>query len=108
MAARFLRESGRDRDAERYEVKTMAQAAQAQQHAAHQVFLTPDDAYGPHGLSVKDLGLCRAAFKRLSRVHTVYAVKKILPRTGEGHLLFLVAPRVGLFQLLWNMALSHV
>jgi hypothetical protein len=41
-------------------------------------------------------------------VHTVHAVKKILPRTGEGHLLFLVAPRVGLFQLLRNIVLSHV
>lgn len=38
----------------------------------------------------------------------MHAVKKILPRTGEGHLLFLVTPREGLFQILWNMVLSHV
>ena len=106
MAARFLREAGRPREAERYETKSVAHEAREQQKAAHRIFLMPDDQYAPHGLTKKELGACRSAFRRLPRVYEVHAVKKLLPGAGELHLVFLVTPRVSLVATLWAMALS--
>jgi len=108
LASRFLRDSGRPRDAERYDTKSMAHEAREQHKAAHRVFLMPDDNYGPHGLTDRELGLCRTTFRRLARVYEVHAVKKVLPGAGDLHLVFLVTPRVGLVATLWAMALSTV
>jgi tetratricopeptide (TPR) repeat protein len=108
MAARFLREAGRDRDAERYETKSMAQAAREEEREMDRVFLLPDDNYAPHGLSDKELSLCRATFKRLHRVYSVHAVKKILPGAGEPHLVLMVQQREGVVGIVSKIALSMV
>ena len=108
MAARVLRESGRPREAERYDTRAMAHEARAQQQDAHRVFLMPDDNYAAHGLTKKELELCRATFRRLPRVGDVHAVRKILPGAGEPHLVFLVTPRPSLVGTLWATALSTV
>ncbi len=108
LAARFLRESGRPRDAERYDARTMAHVSRERHKSVQRVLLMPDDRYAPPGLADKELSLCRAAFRRLPRVYEVHAVKKVLPGTGELHLVFLVTAKVGLFGLLWHMALSVV
>jgi Zn-dependent protease with chaperone function len=108
MAARFLRESGRPRDAERYETKSMAHMAREEEKAVQRVLLMPDDNYAAHGLSDKELALCRAAFRRLPRVYEAHAVRKVLPGAGELHLVFLVTPKVGLLELLSHMVLTLV
>jgi hypothetical protein len=108
MAARFLRESGRPRDAERYETKSMAHMAREEEKAVQRVLLMPDDNYAAHGLSDKELALCRATFRRLPRVYEAHAVRKVLPGAGELHLVFLVTPKVGLLELLSHMVLTLV
>jgi Zn-dependent protease with chaperone function len=108
MASRFLRDSGRPREAERYETRTMAQEARAQHADAHRVFLMPDDNYASHGLTKKEQELCRAAFRRLPRVYEVHAVRKVLPGAGELHLIFLVTPRVNPVATVWATLLGMV
>jgi Zn-dependent protease with chaperone function len=108
IASRFLREAGRDRDAERYETKMLAQEGRERAKEFNKVYLMPNDNLAPHGLGDKELGLCRATFKRLHRVHDVHAVRKILPGAGEPYLVLVVSPRVGLFEVAFNMALSVV
>jgi len=108
MAARFLRENGRVRDAERYETKLMAQSAREDEKEAHRVFLMPDDNYAPNDLSPKDLGLCRAIFKRCRGLKRVRAFCKVMPGAGELHLVFVVEAKFDAIAFAVNSALAYV
>lgn len=98
IASRYLRAAGRVREAERFEVKAMAQSAREEQDEAHRVYLLPDDSYAPHGLTAKELALATAVFRRLPRVGAAWAVRKILPGSGEPHLVVVLEYRVGLIE----------
>ena len=108
LAVRYLREAGRDADAEAYELKMRAQHASEWEAEEHRVILLPADKFAPHGLSRKELDACRAAFKRLPRVFKAYAVRKVMPGGVENHLVFMIEPRVSPFLLATHMLLPLV
>ena len=108
LAVRYLRDAGRAPEAEAYELGMRAQYAQDSQAEEQRMLLLEDDVYGIHGLGDKELALCRATFKRMPRVHKVYAVRKMLPGSNDTQLVLLVEPEMGLFALLHGFALSFV
>jgi Zn-dependent protease with chaperone function len=108
MAARFLRESGRPRDAERYDIKVMAQASRAQEKEAHEVYLLPNDNFASNTLTAKELGLCRALFRRMQRIASVHAVCKVMPGAGELHTVFLVHAKLSALDMALTTAMSFL
>ena len=106
LAARYLREAGRDADADAYELKMHAQYAAESIAEEHRVFLMPEDTYAPHGLPLKELELCRETFKRLPRVYKAYAVRKIIPGGTDSHLVFMIEVRVGLVMLVTHAVMG--
>jgi tetratricopeptide (TPR) repeat protein len=107
LAARFMREAGRPRDAERYERKLTAQHAQAREKEVHRVVLMDDDTLAPQDLSAEDAKHCRAAFKRIPRLRSVRAFCKVMPGAGELHLVFVVEGKLDpvriAMQVFWRL-----
>ena len=108
LAVRYLREAGRDADAEAYELKMRAQHASEWEAEEHRVILLPEDKFAPHGLTRKELDACRAAFKRVPRVFKAYAVRKVMPGGVENHLVFMIEPRASLFLIATHLLLPLV
>ena len=108
LAVRYLRDAGRPQEADAYELKMRAQYAQHSQVEEQRLLLVEDDVYAMHGLDEKELALCRATFKRMPRIHKVYAVRKMIAGGTDSQLVLLVDPRVGIFSVVYSFVLSFV
>ena len=108
IALRYLREAGREPEAEAYELRMRAQYATESEAEQQRILLGADDTFAPHGLTQKELALCRATFRRMPRVDKAYAVRKVLAGGTESHLVFLIDARVGILMTITHALLPMV